>query len=74
MIVETVAAAVAKIRADLPDVVARDRRAAQRAKGFGAWGAVIDDNKAEHIGPPLGLFLGSSWALLEFYLDLLGSS
>jgi hypothetical protein len=55
MIGETAAAAIAKICADLPHVVAGDGRAAQGAKRLGAGGAVIDNNEAEHVGPPLVL-------------------
>ena len=49
---QTVAAAVAKLRIDLPDVTSRDLGAAQGAIGIRARGAVIDENKAEHVGPP----------------------
>jgi hypothetical protein len=52
---ETVAAAVAKVRADLPDVTCRDLGAAQGAMSICARGAVIDQNEAEHIGPPPGI-------------------
>jgi hypothetical protein len=58
---ETVTAAVAKFRADLPHVAARDRRAAQGALRVRARGAVIDNNEAEHDGPPLS-FLPKSAA------------
>jgi phosphoribosylaminoimidazole (AIR) synthetase len=48
MIGETAAAAVAKLRADLPDVTSGDLGAAQGAMGVRARGAVIDKNEAEH--------------------------
>src|SRR5262249_45765068 len=47
---EAAAAAVAKLRADLPDVTCRDLRAAQRAIGLRARHAVVDENKAQHFG------------------------
>jgi len=56
MIGETAAAAVAKLRADLPDVTSGDLGAAQGAMGVRARGAVIDKNEAKHVGPPPGLF------------------
>ena len=56
MIGETAAAAVKKLRADLPDVTSSDLGAAQGAMGVRARGAVIDKNEAEHVGPPPGLF------------------
>ena len=56
MIGETAAAAVAKLRADLPDVTSGDLGAAQGAMGVRARGAVIDKNEAEHVGPPPELF------------------
>jgi hypothetical protein len=69
MIGETVAAAIAKFCADLPDVATRDRRAAQGAIAVHARGAVIDNNEAEHVRPPLGLLVkmqrGSSPPLLR---------
>jgi hypothetical protein len=49
---EAAATAVAKFRTDLPDIAAGDRRAAQGAMGVRARGAVIDNNEAEHGGPP----------------------
>jgi hypothetical protein len=54
MLKETAAAAVAKLGADFPDVTSRDLGAAQGAMGIRAWGAVIDKNEAQHIGPPPG--------------------
>jgi hypothetical protein len=45
MIGETAAAAVAKLRADLPDVTSSDLGAAQGAMGVRARGAVIDKNE-----------------------------
>jgi hypothetical protein len=54
MLKETAAAAVAKLRTDLPDVTSRDLGAAQSAMGVRARGAVIDKNEAQHIGPPPG--------------------
>jgi len=51
---ETAAAAVAKFRADLADVISRDLDAAQSAMGLYARSAVIDQNEAEHIAPPPG--------------------
>jgi hypothetical protein len=53
MIGKTAAAAVAKLRADLPHVIPGDLGAAQGAMGVRAQGAVIDNNEAEHVGPPL---------------------
>jgi hypothetical protein len=52
---ETAAAAVAKLRTDLPDVTSRDLVAAQGAMSVRARGAVIDKNEAEHVGPPPGI-------------------
>jgi hypothetical protein len=49
---ETAAAAVAKLRTDLPDVTSRDLGAAQGAMSVRARGAVIDKNEAEHVVPP----------------------
>jgi hypothetical protein len=49
MIGETAAAAVAKLRADLPDVTSGDLGAAQGAMGVRARGAVIDKNEAKHV-------------------------
>jgi hypothetical protein len=51
---ETAAAAVAKFRADLADVISRDLDAAQSAMGLCARSAVVDQNEAEHIAPPPG--------------------
>ena len=48
MLKETAAAAVAKLRTDLPDVTLRDLGTTQGAMGVRARGAVIDKNEAEH--------------------------
>jgi hypothetical protein len=50
---EATAAAVAKLRVDLADVTSHDLRATQRAIGVCARHAVIDENKAQHVRPPL---------------------
>jgi hypothetical protein len=52
---ETAAAAIAKFRADLPDVTCRDFGAAQGAISVRARSTIIDKNEAEHIGPPPGI-------------------
>jgi hypothetical protein len=60
---ETAAAAVTELRADLPNVTSRDLCAARGAIGVRAWGAIVDENEAEHVGPPLGfrrVFIGAS--------------
>ena len=55
MIGETAAAAVTESRTDLPNVTSADFAAAQGALGVRPRGTVVDKNKAEHGGPPLGL-------------------
>jgi hypothetical protein len=52
---ETAAAAIVESGVDFPNVTCRDLGAAQGAMDVDAWHAVIDENKAEHIGPPLGI-------------------
>jgi hypothetical protein len=52
MLKETAAAAVTKLRTDLPDVASGDIAAAQGAMGMRAQSAVIDENVAQHVGPP----------------------
>jgi hypothetical protein len=66
---ETAAAAVTELRADLPNVTSGDFCAARRAIGVRARGAIVDENEAEHVGPPLELwreFIGAScrWRLV----------
>jgi hypothetical protein len=50
MIGETTAAAITKSRADLPDVTSRDLAATQSATGVRAWGSIVDENEAKHVG------------------------
>jgi hypothetical protein len=60
---ETAAAAVTELRADLPNVTSRDLCAARGAIGIRARGAIVDENEAEHVGPPLEfrrVFIGAS--------------
>jgi hypothetical protein len=49
---ETATAAIAKSRTDLPEVISLELGAAQGAMGVRARGAVINQNEAEHVGPP----------------------
>jgi hypothetical protein len=73
---ETAAAAVAKFRADLPNVICRDLGAAQGAMHVYARDAVVDQNEAEHNGPPLEIrflvktgVISSRPLLIEICLD-----
>jgi hypothetical protein len=50
---ETAAAAIVESGVDFSNVTCRDLGAAQGAMDVGTWRAVIDENEAEHVAPPL---------------------